>query len=177
MSLDALSGLRKTNEKFLPTDVFVRSEMLLVWNLLDKNEDNSAVQSQFLLGSPGVGKAVLCFLQAVRMAYRGKRVLYFRKTKGERNTSLWCMERSGNDVRIRFDRSVAEGVEISKLTYPAMLYCFPYLFPAGTKKMSFRRLWRVRKSWCLSMDRTTPRRPIPSSVMHTTSAHQEGIHT
>jgi hypothetical protein len=139
MSLDALSGLRKTNEEFLPTDLFVRSEMLLVWNLLDTNEGNSAVQSQILLGSAGVGKSVLCFLQAVRMAYRGKRVLYFRKTKAESDTSLWCMERSGNDVRIRFDRSVEKGVEIWKLKIPAMLYCFSDLFPAGTKKDVFSK--------------------------------------
>jgi hypothetical protein len=145
MSLDALSGLRKTNEEFLPTDLFVRSEMLLVWNLLDKNEGNSAVQSQILLGSAGVGKSVLCFLQAVRMAYRGKRVLYFRKTKAESDTSLWCMERSGNDVRIRFDRSVEKGVEIWKLKIPAMLYCFSDLFPAGTKKDVFSKALKSKE--------------------------------
>jgi hypothetical protein len=62
-----------------------------------------------------------------------------------------------------------------KLTDPAMLHCFPDLL-MEVKGNAFRRLWTGRKSWCLSMDRTTPTRPIPSSVMHTSSAHQEGIH-
>ena len=94
MSLDALSGLRKPEEeeKFLPTKVYVRHEMLLMWGFFDENEGDSEVQSQFVVGSPGVGKSVLCFLQAVRMADRGKRVLYFRKTKPKDNTRLWCME-------------------------------------------------------------------------------------
>jgi hypothetical protein len=38
MSLDALTVLRKTNEDFLPTNVFVRPEMLFMWNLMDKHE-------------------------------------------------------------------------------------------------------------------------------------------
>jgi putative ribosome biogenesis GTPase RsgA len=67
LSLACLDGLRivgavdnpRLKETFLPTDLFIRSAMQTMFVKLIGARDR---KQTVLIGSPGVGKSVLCFL-------------------------------------------------------------------------------------------------------------------
>lgn len=63
--------------------------------------------NRVLLGSPGVGKSVLFFIAALYKAETLERpVVYFRKTREEKNISVFVMFRTADGLRVLCDRRV-----------------------------------------------------------------------
>ena len=123
-------------EEFVPSSIYVRQEVLTIWKMLRKNEENPQVKSQVLLGSPGVGKSVVLFLHALRRASEGSKVIYFRKTAYEKNTSVFCMDLAvDGNVRVRYNRKVPKVKKINDLYSEVEQQAFPKLYEqnAGTQ--------------------------------------------
>ena len=123
-------------EEFVPSSIYVRQEVLTIWKTLRTNEENPQVKSQVLLGSPGVGKSVVLFLHALRRASEGSKVIYFRKTAYEKNTSVFCMDLAvDGNVRVRYNRKVSKAKTINDLHSVVEQQAFPKLYEqnAGTQ--------------------------------------------
>lgn len=102
-------------EAFLPsTRVYVRQEMIYVFKQLtaERSQDEDVI-SQVLIGSPGVGKSILCFLVAIWQAMRGNQVVYWRKTSQQNeHISVFVLDRLNEDttkVRFKFNREIKSG--------------------------------------------------------------------
>ena len=137
LDLAALQNLKPPSdvEEFIPKKIFVRQEMLTIWEKLRTNDEDAEVKSQVLLGSPGVGKSVVIFLHAMRRASAGKKVMYFRKTTYEDDISLFCMDKLDNGkVRVRYDRKVPKEQMINSMYSAVAHQAFPDLYqPASVE--------------------------------------------
>jgi hypothetical protein len=100
----AMDGFK--GDSFIPLgEIFIRDCMRTIFGLFEEERDT---YKTILIGSPGVGKSVLFFLAALRRATKNP-VLFYRKTKAVDYTSLFIMEKVGQegDVRIVFSRSLS----------------------------------------------------------------------
>ena len=138
LDLEALQNFKSpcNKERFVPSRIFVRQEMLRIWETLRTNDEDSEVNSQVLLGSPGVGKSIVLFLHALRRASEGAKVIYFRKTDYEKDTSVFCMDLAvDGNVRVRYNRKVSKVKTINDLHSEVEQQAFPKLYEknAGTQ--------------------------------------------
>lgn len=78
LDLSCLTSLHSKRENFLTGNAYVRDEMQTVFQkLLTKQPGKMLV----LIGSPGVGKSLVCFLSALHLAANeGKKVVFIRWT-------------------------------------------------------------------------------------------------
>jgi hypothetical protein len=116
IDLSILRSIFSKKEVFIPKAVFVRQEMIDVFNKLafDRNNDDDIV-GQVLIGAQGVGKSVLFLLVAIWQALQGNKVVYWRKTQAlNENISVFVFDKdhkdgNKNEIDVRFNRSITKG--------------------------------------------------------------------
>lgn len=148
--LDSLGSREGAGRLFMPKSLFLRDEMHSVWDEFVKNDDDSRVQRQILIGSPGVGKSVVFFLYALHRAQTsGKKVMYWRKSRDDVTAmSLFCMEpvTSVEDeklVRIQWTNEISWEDSINDIYIHYMQKAYPDLYDGTVdKKVMTVRLLR-----------------------------------
>jgi hypothetical protein len=113
--LTCLASLKVPHD-FLPDSLYVRDCMRNVFALFSNDTevtpDDHNNNRRVLLGSPGVGKAVLFFLAALKKAHDSDvPVLYLRKTREESIISMFYMKKNGDGkVSVFFCRTVKKSL-------------------------------------------------------------------
>ena len=88
LELSFINQLRTDND-FIPNRIFIRKEMQSMFDKL-VSKSPPPEEQRVLVGSPGIGKSVLCFLAALRrVVVHGERVMYVRKTRQEMKLSFF----------------------------------------------------------------------------------------
>ena len=116
LNLQVLENLKLDldDEEFFPLKIFIRQEMLSVWQELKAN-DQPKIKSQVLIGSPSVGKSIVFFLHALRRAHEGEKVIYFRKTTYDTATSLFCMQKlDDGKIQVQYNRNIPKDKKINE---------------------------------------------------------------
>jgi hypothetical protein len=90
-----------TTDPFFPSgEIYIRDCMRLIFGLFSKRDNAHTV----LLGSPGVGKSVLCFLAAMHKTQK-KPVVFYRQTSSHKFISVFIMRRKqGGAIDVVFTR-------------------------------------------------------------------------
>jgi hypothetical protein len=90
-----------TMDPFFPSgEIYIRDCMRLIFGLFSERDNAHTV----LLGSPGVGKSVLCFLAAMHKTQK-KPVVFYRQTSSHKYISVFIMcRKQGGAIDVVFTR-------------------------------------------------------------------------
>jgi hypothetical protein len=94
---------------FLPAEIYVRTSMRFIFHLFRKDNEDESVRPKGtrtqLIGSPGVGKSILCFLAALHRAQHTVGI-YYRRTRAVEDVSAFIMFPSEQGFHVLFTRKL-----------------------------------------------------------------------